>query len=241
MHIPFDPTREEPGLAEAMSAPFVAASPTYALRRRIDTAGAATLTDAEVLEALIARTNPGDAYAVATTLLARFGYLERILASPIGTLAQVVDRDVAIDLKIALDLTHRVTRERLLAQDTVIGSWSDLAAYVRAKMAGRATEAFYVLWLNKKNRLISDEILGEGTLDHAPVYPREFVRRAIEAGAGAAVIVHCHPSGDPTPSAADIEMTRQLVEACKPIRVAIHDHLVVGGGTIVSMKAKGLM
>jgi DNA repair protein RadC len=123
----------------------------------------------------------------------------------------------------------------------VISSWSALLAYVRAALAHEPREQFRVLFLDKKNGLIADEMLGQGTVDHAPVYPREVARRALELSASALILVHNHPSGDPTPSAADIDMTRQIVEAVRALKIAVHDHLVVGAGGVASFKALGLL
>ena len=126
------------------------------------------------------------------------------------------------------------------AKRTVISSWSALLAYARVAMAGAPREQFRVLFLDKKNQLIADEVMNEGTVDHAPVYPREVMRRALEMSASAVILAHNHPSGDPTPSAADVDMTRQVVEAGRALRIAVHDHIVVGREGVASLKALGL-
>ncbi|MGI8841414.1 MAG: JAB domain-containing protein, partial [Caulobacteraceae bacterium] len=118
--------------------------------------------------------------------------------------------------------------------------WSSLLAYARVQIAGEPREQFRVMFLDKKNQLIADEVMGHGTIDHAPVYPREVMRRALELSASAVILVHNHPSGDPTPSAADIDMTRQVVEAGRPLKIAVHDHIVVAAENIASLKALGL-
>ena len=123
----------------------------------------------------------------------------------------------------------------------MITSWSQLLAYVKLALAHEAREQFRVLFLDKKNQLIADEVQNHGTVDHAPVYPREVMRRALELSASAIILVHNHPSGDPTPSSADVDMTRQVVEAGRALRIAIHDHLVVGRDGVASFKALGLM
>ena len=133
----------------------------------------------------------------------------------------------------------RIGREAV-GKRTVITSWSQLLAYVKVALAHEAREQFRVLFLDKKNQLIADEQLGSGTVDHAPVYPREVARRALELSASSLILLHNHPSGDPSPSAADIDMTRQIVEALKPLRIAVHDHLVVGRDGVASFKALGL-
>ena len=119
-------------------------------------------------------------------------------------------------------------------------SWSALLGYVRVALANEAREQFRVLFLDKKNQLIADEIMNHGTVDHAPVYPREVMRRALELSASSVILVHNHPSGDPTPSPADIDMTKQIVEAGRSLRISVHDHLVVGREGVASFKALGL-
>jgi DNA repair protein RadC len=123
----------------------------------------------------------------------------------------------------------------------VISSWTALLAYVRTAMAHESREQFRVLFLDKKNQLVLDEVMHQGTVDHAPVYPREVARRALETAASSVILVHNHPSGDPSPSSADIDMTRQIVEALKALRICVHDHLVVGREGVASFKALGLL
>ena len=123
----------------------------------------------------------------------------------------------------------------------VISSWTALLAYVRLSLQHEPREQFRVLYLDKKNQLILDEIQNRGTVDHAPVYPREVVRRALELSASAMIIVHNHPSGDPTPSRADIDMTKQVIEAARALSVQVHDHLIVGREGVASFKQLGLM
>jgi len=147
---------------------------------------------------------------------------------------------VALDLKLVQEMALRTAREQV-ARRSVISSWSALLAYVKTSLAHEAREQFRVLFLDKKNQLIADETMNRGTVDHAPVYPREVVRRALEVSASAVILVHNHPSGDPTPSSADVDITRQIVEAARPLRIAIHDHLVVGRDGVASFKALGLM
>lgn len=122
-----------------------------------------------------------------------------------------------------------------------INSWTALCAYLARDVRDIGRERFRVLFLDKRNALIADEVMGWGTIDHAPVYPREVARRALELDASAVILTHNHPSGDPTPSSADIDMTRQLVEALRPLRISVHDHVITGGANIKSFKALGLM
>src|SRR5580704_4746295 len=200
------------------------------LRGRARTGGLAALPDYELLELYLFRSVPHrDVKPLAKALLARFGSLSGALAASLAELTTVkgVGQAVALDLKLAHEAALRMGREAV-GKRTVITSWSQLMTYVRVALAHEPREQFRVLYLDKKNQLILDEVQNRGTVDHAPVYPREVVRRALELSASSVILVHNHPSGDPTPSAADVEMTRQVVEAARPLRITIHDHLVVG-------------
>ena len=138
------------------------------------------------------------------------------------------------------EATLRIGRETVVKR-TVISSWTALLAYIRVALANEPREQFRVLFHDKKNQLIADETMNEGTVDHAPVYPREVMRRALELSASSLILVHNHPSGDPTPSQPDIDMTRQVIEAGKALRITVHDHLVVGRDGVASFKALGLI
>jgi DNA repair protein RadC len=202
----------------------------------------AALPDYELLELLLARSLPrGDVKPIAKALLARFGGLAAVLGATIAELVTVrgIGPSVALDLKLLQEATLRMGASEVRKR-TVISSWTALLAYVRVAMAHEGREQFRVLFLDKKNQLIADEVMNHGTVDHAPVYPREIMRRALELSASAVILMHNHPSGDPTPSSADIDMTRQVVEAGRPLRIAVHDHLVVGREGVASFKALGL-
>lgn len=228
--------------------PAPAPKPHYAghrerLRERAVAGGLAALPDYEVLELLLFRTIPrGDVKPLAKQLLARFGSLGGVLGATAEELRTVagVGEAVALDLKLQHEISLRTAREQV-ARRPVISSWTALLAYVKTALAHEAREQFRVLFLDKKNQLIADEVMNRGTVDHAPVYPREVARRALELSASALILVHNHPSGDPTPSSADVDMTRQIVEAVRPLRIAIHDHLVVGRDGVASFKALSLM
>ena len=198
------------------------------------------LDEHAVLERLIARTRPFEAGVLADALLARFGGLGRILGAPGVDLARVVGVAVADELGMLHALLLR-TLEFPLRRREVLTSWAAVNTYLRARLAALPREVFHVLFLDKKNQLIADERLSEGTVDHAPVYPREVVRRALELSASSVILVHNHPSGDPTPSAADVDMTRQVIEAAQALRISVHDHLVVGRDGTASFKALGLI
>ncbi len=205
--------------------------------------GLPALPDYEVLELLLFRSVPrGDVKPLAKQLLARFGSLGAVLGATAEDMRTVagVGEAVALDLKLLHEAGLRTAREQI-SRRPVISSWAALLAYVKTALAHEAREQFRVLFLDKKNQLIADEIMNRGTVDHAPVYPREVVRRALELSASAVILVHNHPSGDPTPSSADVDMTRQIVDAARPLRISIHDHLVVGRDGVASFKALGLM
>jgi DNA repair protein RadC len=165
-----------------------------------------------------------------------------VFGAPLEDLVRVrgLGEQAALDLKLAHEAAVRISREPV-ARRTVITSWTQLSAYLRTAMAHEPREQFRVLFLDRKNQLIADEAMNEGTVDHAPVYPREVVRRALELSAKSMIIVHNHPSGDPTPSRPDIEMTRQIIEAARALGIDVHDHLIVGRDGVASFKQLGLM
>lgn len=222
------------------------------LRERARTAGIHHLPDYELLELFLFRSQPqGDVKPIAKALLTRFGSLAAILAASVEDLMTVraedsrgrpkgVGVETALDLSALHEVARRVTKEEANKR-TVISSWTALLAYVRLSLQHEPREQFRVLYLDKKNQLILDEIQNRGTVDHAPVYPREVVRRALELSASAMIIVHNHPSGDPTPSRADIDMTKQVIEAARSLSVQVHDHLIVGREGVASFKQLGLM
>ena len=214
------------------------------LRSRARRGGLEALPDYELLELLLFRSlQRGDTKPLAKVLLARFGSLSEVMGAPFEALKTVpgVGDSVALDLKLMQAAAERVAREGVHRKRPVISSWAALLAYVRVAMANEPREQFRVLFLNKKNQLLADETMNRGTVDHAPVYPREIMRRALELSASAVILVHNHPSGDPTPSAADVTMTRQVIEAGKPLSILVHDHLVVGREGVASFKALALI
>jgi len=222
------------------------------LRERARGAGIHHLPDYELLELFLFRSQPqGDVKPIAKALLTRFGSLAAVLAASVEDLMTVraedsrgrskgVGAETALDLAALHEVSRRVTKEEANKR-TVITSWTALLAYVRLSLQHEPREQFRVLYLDKKNQLILDEIQNRGTVDHAPVYPREVVRRALELSASAMIIVHNHPSGDPTPSRADIDMTKQVIEAARALSLQVHDHLIVGREGVASFKQLGLM
>jgi DNA repair protein RadC len=212
------------------------------LRERARKGGLDALPDYELLELHLFRSIPlKDVKPLAKALLARFGGLAGVLGATIEELRNVpgVGENVALDLKLMHEAALRIGREPVKKR-TVISSWSALLAYVKLALAHEAREQFRVLFLDKKNQLIADEVMNRGTVDHAPVYPREVMRRALELSASSLILVHNHPSGDPSPSGADVEMTKQVVDAGRSLRITVHDHLVVGRDGVASLKALGL-
>lgn len=188
------------------------------------------------------RSVPGNPDRLAARLLARFGSLGGVVSADAGELRRMLPpgADALRTLELAREFAIRLAREGARRRQDIT-SWTELRAYVRTMMAHRPREQFRVLFLDNRNRLMSDEMTAEGTVDHAPVYPREVVRRALELSASSLVLVHNHPSGDPTPSRADIEMTTKVVEAARCLGLQVHDHLVVGRDGTASFRALGLM
>lgn len=213
------------------------------LRKRFEENGPEALADYELLELLLFRTIPRrDTKPLAKALLKHFGDLAAVLAAPAPRIAEVEGAGPAVaqDLKLAQALLERAARAPL-TQRTVISSWSQLLNYCRVVLANEPREQFRVLFLDVKNQLIKDELQNEGTVDHAPVYPREIARRALELSASAVILVHNHPSGDPKPSAADLAITREVVAATGVVGVKVHDHLVIGRNGVESFKSLGLL
>jgi DNA repair protein RadC len=208
------------------------------LRDRFREAGADALSDYEILELLLFRSVPrADTKERAKALLKRFGSLAEVLGAPEHLLCEVPDIGMAaaLDLKIVAAAALRMTRSQIKGRE-LLSSWSQVLDYCRTAMAFEEREQFRILFLDKKNALIADEVQQTGTVDHTPVYPREVVKRALELSATAIILVHNHPSGDPTPSRADIDMTKMIIESARPLGIAVHDHIIIGKNGHASMK-----
>lgn len=235
-------------MAGGAAKPGKAAAPHHTghrdrLRARFLEAGAGALADYEMLELLLFHAIPRqDTKPLAKRLIAEFGSYAGVLrADAVALEAAGLSHVTAVMLKAVGDAAVRLAREEANDGQPVLSSWDKLIAYLRAGMTGHDTERFRVLFLDIRNRLIADEEQQRGTVNHTPVYPREVVRRALELNASALIMVHNHPSGDPQPSRADIEMTRELRDTAARLGIALHDHIIVAKGGHTSFKSQGLL
>ncbi|RID92390.1 JAB domain-containing protein [Gemmobacter lutimaris] len=213
------------------------------LRARFMEGGATALPDYELLELLLFRAIPRqDVKPLARLLLESFGDFNRVIAAPVPRLLAVkgVGEAVVQELKIVEAAAQRMARAKVMHRP-VLSSWDALLDYCHTTMAHRETEQFRILFLDRKNVLIADEEQARGTVDHVPVYPREVVKRALELNASALILVHNHPSGDPTPSDADIQMTMQIRDAAEVLGLVLHDHLIVGREREISFRSQGYL
>ena len=213
------------------------------LRERFRVGGADALPDYELLELVLFRAIPRrDVKPLARLLLETFGDFNRVVSASSTRLMEVsgVGDAVVTELKIVEAAAQRLSRSKVM-QKQIVSSWDALLDYCHTTMAHRETEQFRILYLDRKNVLIADEAQAQGTVDHVPVYPREVVKRALEINASALILVHNHPSGDPTPSDADIDMTAQIQLACDTVGITLHDHLVIGKSSELSFRAEGLL
>jgi DNA repair protein RadC len=241
--LPLEPASGVPVIGRGQRMPSYIRDHRKRLRERFMSAGAGAVADYEMLELVLFRAIPRqDVKPLARRLLDRFHDFNGVLSAPVSTLRQMhgVGEAVIAELKIVEAAAHRLARTRVLRRD-VISSWDALLDYCRATMAHKETEQFRVLFLDRKNTVIADEEQASGTVDHVPVYPREIVKRALELQASALILVHNHPSGDPTPSAEDRAMTRKIAEAARALGITLHDHLVIGKAREVSFRAEGLI
>jgi DNA repair protein RadC len=230
------------GLAEAASIDLRAGHRDR-VRERFNVAGD-TFTDVELLEAALHLVVPQkDTKELAKLLLLRFGSLSGVFSAPRDELKKfkLLKETSVTQLKIIRAVAQRFARDQVDREQPILASWAQLIDYCRATMAFEDIEPFRILFLDKKNRLIADEVQQKGTVDHTPVYPREVIKRSLELSATALILVHNHPSGDPSPSTADVQMTKQIVDVAKPLGITVHDHIIIGKAGHASMKALRLI
>jgi len=213
------------------------------LRARFVQGGATAMPDYELLELVLFRSIPRrDVKPLARALLDKFGDFNRVVSAQADRLAEVkgIGEAVITDFKILEAAAHRMARSKMI-QRHVISGWDAVLDYCHTTMAHRETEQFRVLYLDRKNVLIADEEQARGTVDHVPVYPREVAKRALELNASALILVHNHPSGDPTPSDSDIDMTAQINTALSALGLTLHDHLIIGKSRELSFRSEGFL
>lgn len=201
------------------------------------------MPDYELLELLLFNAVPKiDVKPLAKRLLETFGDLNGVVAASEHRIRQVegADRWVYLQLRLVDAFAQRMAKAKVMRRE-VLSSWEALISYCRTCMAYRETEQFRVLFLDRKNTMVADEALGSGSVGHVPVYPREVAKRALELNASSVILVHNHPSGDPTPSDQDISMTGKVVAACQAIEVSVHDHVIIGKDSEVSFREQGLL
>jgi DNA repair protein RadC len=213
------------------------------LRQRLFESGAGSLKDYELLEVLLWAANPRqDTKPIAKELIDKFGSLGAVMSAPLDALREVkgVKDTGAAQIAVVREAALRLLRAEAQEQP-VLSSWQKLVEYCQARLQFEAIENFHILFLDRKNKLIRDERQQHGTVDHTPLYPREVVKRALELGASAIILVHNHPSGDPTPSKADVEVTKEVAKAAALLGVTLHDHLIIGRGKHTSLRSLGVI
>ena len=213
------------------------------LRERLRRGGHTALHDYELLELILFRALPRrDVKPLARDLLDRFGDLSGVLSAAEARLLEVtgIGQEVITEFRLIEAVALNFGQSRIMHKPA-LANWNQMVSYCRTKIAEKNREEFHVLFLDKKNHIIADEMMGSGTVDHAPVYPREVIKRALELSASALILVHNHPSGDPTPSKADIDMTNKLYALAGQFNIVVHDHLIIGRVDEVSFKNLGLL
>jgi DNA repair protein RadC len=213
------------------------------LRERFSSAGADALSDYELLEMVLFTAQPRrDMKPIAKSLLKKFGSFAEVVHAPEPLLREVdgVGDASVSQLKLIAAAASRIAKGEI-KRSVALSSWNDVIGYCRTSMAFADKEQFRLLFLDKRNQLIADEVQQTGTVDHTPVYPREVIKRALELSATAIILVHNHPSGDPTPSQADIHMTKAIVDIAAPLGISVHDHIIVGKNGHASLKGMKLI
>jgi DNA repair protein RadC len=239
----FEPDEATPAPQAAGGQPSYIRDHRRRLRSRFLEGGAQAMPDYEMLELVLFRAIPRrDVKPLAHALLDRFGDFNAVISAPADQLSQVsgIGDAVLCELKIIEAAAHRLARCRVM-QRPVISSWDAVLDYCQTAMAHRDSEQFRIFFLDRKNVLIADEEQARGTVDHVPVYPREVVKRALQLNASALILVHNHPSGDPTPSQEDITMTRKVQDACAALGITLHDHIIVGKSCELSFRSSGYL
>ncbi|HEX2727507.1 MAG TPA: DNA repair protein RadC [Beijerinckiaceae bacterium] len=213
------------------------------LRARFMEGGDKALQDYELMELILFRSIPRrDVKPLAKEILRQFGSFAQALAAPPQRLKEIagIGESVITDLKIVEAVARRMAKDQVDKRH-VLSSWDAVLSYCRTAMGFADKEQFRLLFLDKRNGLIADEVQQWGTVDHTPVYPREVVKRALELSATAVILIHNHPSGDPTPSSTDVKMTRDIIEVAKPLGITVHDHIIVGRDGCASLKSLRLI
>jgi len=213
------------------------------LRERFRSAGPDALADYELLEMILFGARPqGDTKPAAKALLKRFGSLAQVIHAPEALLREIdgIGESSVHQLKLIAATADRIAKGEI-KRSVALSSWHEVIDYCRSSMAFADKEQFRLLFLDKKNQLIADEVQQIGTVDHTPVYPREVIKRALELSATALILVHNHPSGDPSPSQADIQMTKAIIDIAAPLGISVHDHIIVGKGGHASLKGMRLI
>ncbi|MBU1307773.1 MAG: DNA repair protein RadC [Alphaproteobacteria bacterium] len=214
------------------------------VRERFLKVGGDALEDYELLELALQLVIPRrDTKALAKALLREFGSFSGVFNASearLGTIKGLGDTTIA-HLKVIQAVAARFGRDRIDSQQPILSSWSQLIDYCTSQMAYQSIEQFRILFLDKKNRLIADEVQQTGTVDHTPVYPREVIRRSLELSATALILVHNHPSGDPAPSSADVRMTKEIADVAKPLGITLHDHIIIGKSSHTSLRGLKLI
>ncbi|MHA6690247.1 RadC family protein [Devosia sp. A449] len=245
-----DQPEESPGsLAEEAFAPLRPAPDDRAghrqrVRERFLKIGGDALEDYELLELALQLAIPRrDTKALAKTLLREFGSFSGVFNASQARLEKIdgLGPTSVAHIKVIQSVAARFGRGRIDREKPILGSWNQLIDYCRSQMAFESIEQFRILFLDKKNRLIADEVQQTGTVDHTPVYPREVIRRTLELSATALILVHNHPSGDPAPSSADVRMTKEISDIAKPLGITLHDHIIIGKSSHASLRALKLL
>jgi len=211
------------------------------LRERLLDAGADSLQDYELLEFLLFAAIPRcDVKPLAKSLLEAFKNLWTLINAPVERLREFgLSESAVATLRVTGAIALRAQKNELVG-GPLLDNWQRMIDYCRMAMAHETIEQFRLLFLDRRNRLLAEEVQQKGTIDHTPVYPREIVKRALELGAGALILVHNHPSGDPKPSKEDLSMTKLVVDACRSMGIVVHDHVIIGKNDVVSLKNEGL-